>query len=73
MTQGAGMEVGAALVAATANGRRHAAHLATALPGARLADKRTDPPVVTVDDAGRFAVALVGGHHGGNDLARRVA
>lgn len=39
-----------------------------------LGDKRTDPGVVTVDDGGRFAVALCGGHEGGaNGLARRVA
>ena len=39
-----------------------------------LEDKRRDPGVVCVDDAGRFAVALVGGHAGGaNDLATRVA
>jgi cobalt-precorrin 5A hydrolase/precorrin-3B C17-methyltransferase len=39
-----------------------------------LEDKRSDPGVVCVDDAGRFAVALVGGHAGGaNDLATRVA
>ena len=39
-----------------------------------LQDKRTDPGVVTVDDAGRFAVALAGGHDGGaNRLAARVA
>lgn len=99
-----------AILAATANGRRYAAHLAGALDGSRvhdgeplraavaaawdeadalvlcmatgaavrlvaplLADKRTDPPVVTVDDAGRFAVALAGGHAGANDLAQRVA
>ena len=38
-----------------------------------LGDKRSDPAVVCVDEAGRFAVALCGGHHGGaNDLARRV-
>jgi cobalt-precorrin 5A hydrolase / precorrin-3B C17-methyltransferase len=100
-----------AILAATGNGRRHAAHLVAALddavllevgPGARetlaaawgshdafvlcmatgaavrliaplLDDKRTDPAVVTVDDAGRFAVALAGGHHGANDLAALVA
>lgn len=98
------------LVAATANGRRRAAHLAAVWPDTRLyeerpkealrrawgecdgvvvflatgaavrliapllADKRTDPGVVSVDDAGRFAVALAGGHEGGaNILARRVA
>jgi cobalt-precorrin 5A hydrolase/precorrin-3B C17-methyltransferase len=39
-----------------------------------LEDKRRDPGVVCVDDAGRFAVALVGGHGGGaNALAERVA
>lgn len=39
-----------------------------------LGDKRTDPAVVVVDDAGRFAVAVLSGHLGGaNDLARRVA
>jgi cobalt-precorrin 5A hydrolase/precorrin-3B C17-methyltransferase len=39
-----------------------------------LADKRTDPGVVCVDEARRFAVALCGGHGGGaNALAQRVA
>lgn len=39
-----------------------------------LTDKHTDPAVVVVDDAGRFAVSLLSGHLGGaNDLARRVA
>jgi cobalt-precorrin 5A hydrolase/precorrin-3B C17-methyltransferase len=39
-----------------------------------LSDKRTDPAVVCVDDAGRFAVSLCGGHEGGaNTLADRVA
>ena len=37
-------------------------------------DKLTDPAVVSVDEAGRFAVPLLSGHVGGaNDLARRVA
>ncbi len=98
------------LVAATANGRRNAAHLAQVWDEARLyegrprealdlawrdcdaivlflatgaavrlvapllRDKRTDPGVVVVDDAGTFAVALVGGHDGGaNRLAERVS
>ena len=39
-----------------------------------LGDKRTDPGVVCVDEACRFAVALCGGHEGGaNALAGRVA
>lgn len=99
-----------ALIAATENGRRNAAHLAGVWPDAGiyegkprdalgkaweecdgvvfflatgaavrliaplLEDKRTDPGVVCVDDAARFAVALAGGHEGGaNDLAERVA
>jgi cobalt-precorrin 5A hydrolase/precorrin-3B C17-methyltransferase len=38
-----------------------------------LADKNRDPAVVCVDEGGRYAVALVGGHSGGaNALARRV-
>jgi cobalt-precorrin 5A hydrolase/precorrin-3B C17-methyltransferase len=42
--------------------------------GPLLDDKTTDPAVVCVDEAGRFAVALSGGHAGGaNDLARDVA
>jgi cobalt-precorrin 5A hydrolase/precorrin-3B C17-methyltransferase len=98
------------LVAATANGRRNARHLAGAWPDARLYEgkarvvlplawnecdgivlflatgaavrlvapllegKHRDPGVVTVDDAGNFAIALCGGHEGGaNTLAARVA
>jgi cobalt-precorrin 5A hydrolase / precorrin-3B C17-methyltransferase len=39
-----------------------------------LGDKGTDPGVVCVDEARRFAVALSGGHEGGaNALASRVA
>src|SRR5206468_3491361 len=39
-----------------------------------LAGKAADPAVVVVDDGGRFAVALTGGHRGGaNVLARDVA
>lgn len=39
-----------------------------------LADKRRDPAIVCVDEAGRFAVAVAGGHAGGaNALATRVA
>lgn len=47
-----------------------------------LVDKRSDPPVVCVDEAGRFAVAVCGGHGdarrggarpGANALARQVA
>ena len=39
-----------------------------------LVDKTVDPGVVCVDEAHRFAVALLGGHAGGaNTLAERVA
>ncbi|MCT7354734.1 precorrin-3B C(17)-methyltransferase [Streptomyces sp. 15-116A] len=38
-----------------------------------LRDKASDPGVVCVDEGGRFAVSLVGGHGGGaNELARQV-
>jgi cobalt-precorrin 5A hydrolase/precorrin-3B C17-methyltransferase len=97
------------LIAATASGRRNAAHLVSAWTDARLYEgkakealhlawnecdgivlflatgaavrliapllesKHRDPGVVTVDDAGNFAVALCGGHEGGaNALAARV-
>lgn len=39
-----------------------------------VGDKFTDPAVVSVDEAGRFAVPLLSGHMGGgNALARRIA
>jgi cobalt-precorrin 5A hydrolase / precorrin-3B C17-methyltransferase len=38
-----------------------------------LGHKTTDPPVVCVDESRAFAIALLGGHYGANDLARRVA
>ncbi|WP_225836392.1 precorrin-3B C(17)-methyltransferase [Streptomyces sp. NK08204] len=38
-----------------------------------LGDKAADPGVVCVDEGGRFAVSLIGGHGGGaNELAREV-
>jgi cobalt-precorrin 5A hydrolase/precorrin-3B C17-methyltransferase len=43
------------------------------LLAAEGSDKHTDPGVVCVDEARRFAVALIGGHEGGaNALATRV-
>lgn len=38
-----------------------------------LRDKATDPAVVCVDESRRFAVAVLGGHHGANTLAHRVS
>ncbi|HHL40352.1 MAG TPA: cobalamin biosynthesis protein CbiG [Deltaproteobacteria bacterium] len=51
-----------------------AAAIAVRLVAPFLKDKLTDPAVVVVDEAGRYAVSLLSGHMGGgNDLARRVA
>src|SRR5947209_7912008 len=37
-------------------------------------DKKTEPPVVVIDEAGKFAISVLGGHEGGaNALARQVA
>jgi cobalt-precorrin 5A hydrolase/precorrin-3B C17-methyltransferase len=48
--------------------------VAVRVVGPLLGDKRTDPAVVCVDEAGRFAVAVCGGHAGGaNRLAEDVA
>ena len=38
-----------------------------------LGDKRTGPPVVALADDGSFAVPLLGGHQGANELARMIA
>lgn len=51
-----------------------AAGIAVRLAAPLLEGKELDPGLVCVDDAGRFAVALAGGHGGGaNRLAGRVA
>jgi cobalt-precorrin 5A hydrolase len=48
--------------------------IATRFVDGLLRDKHQDPAVVVLDEAGRYAVALVGGHEGGaNALAYRVA
>lgn len=48
--------------------------VAVRVVGPLLRDKLTDPAVVCVDEAGRWVVALCGGHAAGaNDLAREVA
>jgi cobalt-precorrin 5A hydrolase/precorrin-3B C17-methyltransferase len=48
--------------------------VAVRVVGPLLSDKHTDPAVVCVDEAGRFAVAVCGGHAGGaNRLAADVA
>ncbi len=38
-----------------------------------LANKQNEPPVIAVAEDGSAVVPLLGGHHGANDLARRVA
>jgi cobalt-precorrin 5A hydrolase len=38
-----------------------------------IRDKWTDKPVVAVDSSLRCAVPVIGGHHGANDLARKLA
>lgn len=38
-----------------------------------LVDKWTDPAVVVVDSNLTFAIPLTGGHHGANELARKIS
>ena len=39
----------------------------------QLSDKHSEPPVIAVAEDGSCVVPLLGGHHGANDLARRIA
>jgi cobalt-precorrin 5A hydrolase/precorrin-3B C17-methyltransferase len=39
----------------------------------RLADKRAEPPVIALSGDGASVVPLLGGHHGANELATRIA
>lgn len=69
--------VGEAVRAAFAECDRLVCFLATGatvrLLAPLLGDKTADPGVVCVDEAGRYAVSLLGGHGGGaNELAREV-
>lgn len=41
--------------------------------GPLLSDKRAEPPVVAVAEDGSSALPLLGGHHGANELARKIA
>lgn len=38
-----------------------------------LRDKWTDPPVVVIDSGLNFAIPILGGHHGGNELAKKLS
>lgn len=46
--------------------------LAVRVIGPLLDSKRRDPAVVCIDETGRRAVVLTGGHHGGNELATEI-
>ncbi len=37
-----------------------------------LNDKWTDPCVVVISPDFKFAIPILGGHHGGNDLAKKL-
>ncbi len=41
--------------------------------GPQLKDKHSEPPVIALAEDGSSAVPLLGGHHGANDLARKIA
>lgn len=49
------------------------AGIVTRLLAPLLADKHIEPPVVVVAENGSSFIPLLGGHHGANDLARRLA
>jgi len=38
-----------------------------------LGDKHYEPPVIAVSSDGKHVVPLLGGHHGANDLAKKIA
>ncbi|MGE5538388.1 MAG: precorrin-3B C(17)-methyltransferase [Gemmatimonas sp.] len=60
-------EGGSAIVGVMASG------ILVRLLAPHLADKRREPPVIAVSEDGRHVVPLLGGHHGANRLADRVA
>lgn len=70
-------EAGSHLRALFAEGRPIVAVMASGalirLLAPSLADKHSEPPVIAVAEDGSAAVPLLGGHHGANDLARRIA
>jgi cobalt-precorrin 5A hydrolase/precorrin-3B C17-methyltransferase len=41
--------------------------------GPHAKDKHSEPPVIALSEDGEFAVPLLGGHHGANELARKIA
>lgn len=38
-----------------------------------LADKRSEPPLISIPDDGSTVIPLLGGHHGANRLAKQIA
>ncbi|MBN2110710.1 MAG: cobalamin biosynthesis protein CbiG [Methanosarcinaceae archaeon] len=38
-----------------------------------IEDKWKDPAVIVVDSSMNFAIPLLGGHHGGNEIVRKIA
>jgi cobalt-precorrin 5A hydrolase/precorrin-3B C17-methyltransferase len=53
--------------------RRHLSGILIRTLAPLLNDKRVEPPVIAVAEDGSAVVPLLGGHHGGNALARRIA
>ncbi len=41
--------------------------------GPHAKDKLAEPPVIALSENGEFAIPLLGGHHGANELARKIA
>ena len=41
--------------------------------GAAAKDKHAEPPVIALSEDGEYAIPLLGGHHGANELARKIA
>lgn len=50
-----------------------AAGILVRILGAVVNDKGSEPPVLAVAEDGSAVVPLLGGHHGANDLARKIA
>ncbi|MCA8835307.1 MAG: cobalamin biosynthesis protein, partial [Proteobacteria bacterium] len=38
-----------------------------------LRDKKTEPAIIAISEDGKSVIPLLGGHHGGNNLARKIA
>lgn len=70
-------DVGSHLASLFRDGRAIVALMASGavirLLAPQLADKHAEPPVIAVAEDGSAVVPLLGGHHGGNDLAREIA